>query len=92
MPRFSTRCENISQAKTCKALNWGPSHQVRNGADIPHVNPTMTAIPQDMNFTALQMLTMGLIGELMIRFYFEVQHKDYYVVENILNDTDTERL
>lgn len=41
-------------------------------------------------FSALQMLTMGLIGELMIRFYFEVQHKDYYVVESILNDTEPE--
>jgi glycosyltransferase involved in cell wall biosynthesis/Flp pilus assembly protein TadD len=42
-------------------------------------------------FSALQMLTMGLIGELMIRFYFEVQHKDYYVVESILNDQDAGR-
>jgi glycosyltransferase involved in cell wall biosynthesis/Tfp pilus assembly protein PilF len=42
-------------------------------------------------FSGLQMLTMGLIGELMIRFYFEVQHKDYYVVESILNDSDAER-
>jgi hypothetical protein len=39
-------------------------------------------------FSSLQLLTMGLIGELMIRFYFEVQHKDYYVVESILNDTE----
>ncbi len=39
-------------------------------------------------FSALQMLTMGLIGELMIRFYFEVQHKDYYVVESISNDSE----
>jgi glycosyltransferase involved in cell wall biosynthesis/Flp pilus assembly protein TadD len=39
-------------------------------------------------FSALQMLTMGLIGELMIRFYFEVQHKDYYVVESIMNDPE----
>jgi glycosyltransferase involved in cell wall biosynthesis/Tfp pilus assembly protein PilF len=42
-------------------------------------------------FSGMQMLTMGLIGELMIRFYFEVQHKDYYVVESILNDSDAER-
>ncbi len=41
-------------------------------------------------FSSLQLLTMGLIGELMIRFYFEVQHKDYYVVESILNDTGQE--
>jgi hypothetical protein len=31
---------------------------------------------------------MGLIGELMIRFYFEVQKKDYYVVESILNNSE----
>jgi glycosyltransferase involved in cell wall biosynthesis/Tfp pilus assembly protein PilF len=41
-------------------------------------------------FSSMQLLTMGLIGELMIRFYFEVQHKDYYVVESILNDTRPE--
>jgi glycosyltransferase involved in cell wall biosynthesis/Flp pilus assembly protein TadD len=39
-------------------------------------------------FSSLQLLTMGLIGELMIRFYFEVQNKDSYVVERILNDTE----
>lgn len=39
-------------------------------------------------FSGLQMLTIGLIGELMIRYYFEAQHKDYYVVENILNDSE----
>jgi glycosyltransferase involved in cell wall biosynthesis/Flp pilus assembly protein TadD len=42
-------------------------------------------------FSGLQMLTMGLIGELMIRFYYEVQHKDYYIVESISNDSDAER-
>lgn len=39
-------------------------------------------------FTSMQLLTMGLIGELMIRLYFEVQKKDFYVVERILNDTE----
>jgi glycosyltransferase involved in cell wall biosynthesis len=39
-------------------------------------------------FSSLQLLTMGLIGELMIRFYFEVQKKDYYVVESILNNSE----
>lgn len=39
-------------------------------------------------FSSLQLLTMGLIGELMIRFYYEVQKKDFYVVERILNDTE----
>lgn len=39
-------------------------------------------------FSSMQMLTMGLLGELMIRFYFEGQRKDYYVVERILNDPE----
>jgi len=39
-------------------------------------------------FSSLQLLTMGLIGEILIRFYFEMQHKDSYVVERILNDTE----
>ena len=29
---------------------------------------------------------MGLLGEIMMRSYFEGQKKDYYVVENIVND------
>jgi hypothetical protein len=29
---------------------------------------------------------MGLLGEIMMRSYFEGQKKDYYVVENIIND------
>ncbi|NLD95147.1 MAG: glycosyltransferase family 2 protein [Fibrobacter sp.] len=39
-------------------------------------------------FSSLQLLTMGLIGEILIRFYFEMQHKDSFVVERILNDTE----
>lgn len=39
-------------------------------------------------FSSMQLLTMGLIGEILIRFYFEMQHKDSYVVERILNDTE----
>lgn len=39
-------------------------------------------------FSCLQLLTMGLLGELMIRFYFEGQQKDYYVVERIINDPE----
>lgn len=34
----------------------------------------------------LQIAFMGLLGEIMMRTYFEGQKKDYYVVENILND------
>jgi glycosyltransferase involved in cell wall biosynthesis/Flp pilus assembly protein TadD len=37
-------------------------------------------------FATLQILSMGLLGEIMIRSYFETQDKDYYVVEQILND------
>jgi len=39
-------------------------------------------------FSSLQILIMGLIGELMMRFYFEVQTKDSYVVERILNNAE----
>ena len=34
----------------------------------------------------LQIAFMGLLGEIMMRTYFEGQKKDYYVVENIIND------
>lgn len=36
-------------------------------------------------FAVLQIISMGLLGEIMIRSYFETQKKDYYVVENIIN-------
>lgn len=39
-------------------------------------------------FATLQILSMGLLGEIMIRSYFETQNKDYYVVERILNDEE----
>ena len=37
-------------------------------------------------FATLQIISMGLLGEIMIRSYFETQNKDYYVVEYVLND------
>ena len=37
-------------------------------------------------FATLQIISMGLLGEIMIRSYFETQNKDYYVVESVLND------
>jgi glycosyltransferase involved in cell wall biosynthesis/thioredoxin-like negative regulator of GroEL len=37
-------------------------------------------------FAVLQIVSMGLLGEIMIRSYFENQNKDYYVVEKIIND------
>lgn len=39
-------------------------------------------------FAILQIISMGLLGEIMIRSYFETQNKDYYVVENIVNDAE----
>lgn len=36
--------------------------------------------------TVLQIAFIGLLGEIMMRSYFEGQKKDYYVVENIIND------
>jgi len=40
-------------------------------------------------FATLQIISMGLLGEIMIRSYFETQNKDYYVVEHVLNDGET---
>jgi glycosyltransferase involved in cell wall biosynthesis len=39
-------------------------------------------------FAFLQILSMGLLGEIMIRSYFETQGKDYYVVESVVNDEE----
>ncbi len=36
----------------------------------------------------MQILFLGLLGEVMIRFYFEVQKKDYFVVESVINRTE----
>ncbi len=38
-------------------------------------------------FGSLQILFLGLLGEILIRSYFEGQKKDYFVVEKIVNDT-----
>ncbi|MRR38093.1 glycosyltransferase, partial [bacterium] len=37
-------------------------------------------------FAVIQITTMGLLGEIMMRSYFETQQKDYYIVEKIIND------
>lgn len=37
-------------------------------------------------FAVIQIITMGLLGEIMVRSYFETQHKDYYIVEKIINE------
>lgn len=37
-------------------------------------------------FAVIQITTMGLLGEIMVRSYFEIQKKDYYIVEKIIND------
>jgi glycosyltransferase involved in cell wall biosynthesis/Tfp pilus assembly protein PilF len=36
-------------------------------------------------FIGLQIVLVGLIGEILVRSYFEIQNKDYYVVERIVN-------
>jgi glycosyltransferase involved in cell wall biosynthesis/Tfp pilus assembly protein PilF len=38
-----------------------------------------------LTFAVLQITSMGLLGEIMMRSYFENQNKDYYVVEKIIN-------
>ncbi len=37
-------------------------------------------------FAVIQIITMGLLGEIMMRSYFETQQKDYYIVEKIINE------
>ncbi len=37
-------------------------------------------------FAVIQITTMGLLGEIMMRSYFETQQKDYYIVEKIINE------
>ncbi|MDO5576457.1 MAG: glycosyltransferase family 2 protein [Fibrobacter sp.] len=49
---------------------------------------TVLIIATLLLFSSMFLLTVGLIGELMIRFYFEVQNRDSFVVERILNDMD----
>jgi glycosyltransferase involved in cell wall biosynthesis len=48
----------------------------------------LTAI---LAFTVIQTLSIGLLGEIMIRSYFESQKKDYYVVEKIINNARQSR-
>jgi hypothetical protein len=59
---------------------------------LTHILPislnTVLILTALLLFSSMQLLTMGLIGELMIRFYFESQNRDSYVVERILNDTE----
>jgi glycosyltransferase involved in cell wall biosynthesis len=38
-------------------------------------------------FTGIQLITMGLLGELMIRTYHESQRKPIYVIREIVNNT-----
>ncbi|MDY7039052.1 MAG: glycosyltransferase, partial [Thermodesulfobacteriota bacterium] len=47
---------------------------------------TLIILTAILLFTCLQILFIGLLGEIMIRSYFEGQKKDYYVVERIIND------
>ena len=47
---------------------------------------TLIVIASLLLFAMLQIISIGLLGEIMIRSYFEGQDKDYYVVEKILNE------
>ncbi len=42
-------------------------------------------------FACLQIISIGLLGELMMRSYFEIQKKDSFVVEKITNEKTLER-
>lgn len=74
-----------------KLTGWGMILIViLSACGLTHLLPvslnTILLLTALLLFSSLQILTLGLIGEIMIRFYFEGQHKDYYVVERILND------
>jgi hypothetical protein len=53
-------------------------------ADLPVSINTLILLTAILLFTSLQILFIGLLGEILIRSYFESQNKDYYVVENIV--------
>lgn len=55
-------------------------------ADLPVSLNTLIILTAILLFGSLQILFAGLLGEIMIRSYFEGQKKDYYVVERIIND------
>jgi glycosyltransferase involved in cell wall biosynthesis len=46
---------------------------------------TLILLTAVLMFAILQILSIGLLGEIMIRSYFEGQNKDSYIVEKILN-------
>lgn len=54
-------------------------------ANLPVSLNTLILLTAILMFTSLQILFAGLLGEIMMRSYFEGQEKDYYVVESILN-------
>ncbi|MFQ5753548.1 MAG: glycosyltransferase [bacterium] len=54
--------------------------------NIPISLNTITLLFGILLLAVLQIAFMGLLGEIMMRTYFEGQKKDYYVVENIIND------
>ena len=55
-------------------------------ANLPVSLNTLILLTAMLLFASLQILFAGLLGEIMIRSYFEGQKKDYYVVEKIIND------
>jgi len=55
-------------------------------AGVPISLNTLLLLTAILLFSSLQILFAGLLGEIMIRSYFEGQGKDYYVIEKIVND------
>jgi glycosyltransferase involved in cell wall biosynthesis/Tfp pilus assembly protein PilF len=54
--------------------------------NIPVSLNTLILLSGILLLAFLQIIFMGLLGEIMMRSYFEGQKKDYYVVEKIIND------
>lgn len=58
---------------------------VKVGVGLPITYDTLLILLALLWLSGLNIIVMGLTGELLTRSYFELQDKDHYVVENILN-------
>ena len=55
------------------------------GGLLPLKADTFLILGSILTMACLQILLMGLTGEILIRHYFEAQRKDHYVIEKVLN-------
>ena len=55
------------------------------GVGLPITYDTLLILLALLWLSGLNIIVMGLTGELLTRSYFEIQDKDHYVVESVLN-------